>query len=142
MTGMRAFFTLCLALGMSACGGDDEPEAAATGAAPVAGMAGMAGMATSDTTGTARMEAHLRTMESASVDSLAGLLPGHRQMVANLIARMNGEMRDMSMPADAAWSATVDSLRQDLRRMPEMSNAELRALMPGHHARVRRLTDQ
>ena len=67
------------------------------------------------------------------------MLPMHRQMAANMIAQMNREMVDMNMAADAGWTATVDSLRQDLVRMPEMRGAELRSLMPGHQARLERL---
>lgn len=63
----------------------------------------------------------------------------HRQMVANTISQMNQEMRAMNMPANAAWSATVDSVRQDLIRMPDMSSRDLAARLPEHHTRVTRL---
>ena len=100
------------------------------------GMPGMQGM-----TGGMMdsMQTHMRMMDSMSADRMKGMLPAHRQMVANMLAQMNQEMRGMNMPADAAWTATVDSIRQDLVRMPEMSAAELKAAMPGHHARVTRL---
>jgi hypothetical protein len=58
-----------------------------------------------------------------------------------MLARMNREMRDMNMTADAAWNATVDSLRQDLTRMPELTGSELEAIMPGHRARMMRLME-
>jgi len=54
---------------------------------------------------------------------------------------MNGEMRDMKMASNAEWTATVDSLRKDLVRLPELSNAELTAMMPAHLARVTRLSE-
>ena len=146
MTRRRAPLALGLVLALAACGGGEEAEVsnsapAADSAAPMAGMAGMAGMTAPDTGGAAQMEAHMQAMESASEDSLTALLPEHRQRVANMIARMNQEMRDMNMPADAGWTATVDSLRQDLRRMPEMDATELKTLMPAHHARVTRLSE-
>ncbi len=68
-------------------------------------------------------------------------MPMQRQMTANVLARMNREMRDMNMTADAGWDATVDSLRKDLTRMPELTGSELVAMMPGHHARMMRLME-
>lgn len=52
---------------------------------------------------------------------------------------MNREMRNMSMAADAGWKATVDSLRQDLVRMPQMGRTELQSFMPAHQVRLERL---
>jgi hypothetical protein len=69
------------------------------------------------------------------------MLPTHRQVLANMIAEANKDMRDMNMPSAAAWTATVDSLRRDLTRMPEMSASELHQFMPTHEARVKRLMD-
>ena len=62
-------------------------------------------------------------------------------MVANMMSQANKDMRDMNMMSDAAWTATVDSLRQDLTRMPEMSASDLQLFMPTHQARVRRLME-
>ena len=39
------------------------------------------------------------------------------------------------------WTATNDSVRADLARMPDMSPAELRAMMPDHHRRMMRLME-
>jgi hypothetical protein len=86
-----------------------------------------------------QMQAHMRAMHGAGGDSLTAMLPTHRQMAANMIAQMNREMRDMNMTADAAWTATVDSLRQDLVRMPEMGPPELQSFMSAHQARLERL---
>ena len=43
--------------------------------------------------------------------------------------------------SNAAWAATVDSLRKDLVRLPELSGAELTAMMPAHMARITRLSE-
>ena len=106
----------------------------AGGMAGMQGMSGMMGTATMDS-----MEAHLRMMDTMRAEQLTAMLPAHRQMVANMLSRMNQEMRSMNMAADQAWAATVDSLRQDLVQMPEMSGSELREMMPAHHARMTRL---
>jgi hypothetical protein len=50
-------------------------------------------------------------------------------------------MEQMNRPADEAWTATVDSLREDLSRMPEMGAQELRDWMPRHRARMTRLME-
>ena len=79
-------------------------------------------------------------MTGATADAARVMLPKHRQLVANMIARMNGEMRDMQMASDAEWSTTVDSLRTDLVRLAELSDAELTAMMPAHLAQANRLS--
>jgi hypothetical protein len=71
--------------------------------------------------------------------SLRRALPAHRQALANTIAEMNRDVRSMNMAADTAWTATVDSLRQDLTRMPDLGGGALRAMLPAHRARVERL---
>ncbi len=87
------------------------------------------------------MQAHLQMLQRASGDSLQKMLPTHRQMVANMLSRMAAEMRQMNMPGDATWNGTIDSLRQDLVRMPELKGSELRAVMPAHVGRVTRLSE-
>jgi len=85
------------------------------------------------------MQTHLTMMDSMSADRMKAMLAMHRQMVANMLSRMNSEMRQMNMSPDAAWTATIDSVRQDLTNMPEMSGSQVKAMMPEHHARVTRL---
>lgn len=105
------------------------------------GMDGMKGMMDSAMAGM-RNEArtHLMRVMSASGDGMKSILPMPRRMVANLIAKMNGEMRDMKMASNTAWTVTVDSPRKDLVRLPKRSNAELTAMMPAHTARITRLS--
>ena len=85
------------------------------------------------------MQTHMRMMDTMSADRMKATLPQHRQMVANMLAQLNGEMRKMNMPPDARWTALADSVRQDHVRMPEMSAGELRSFMPAHGGRVMRL---
>lgn len=135
-------------LGLSACGaGEQEPEDVAVGTIeedqmPMANMPGMAGMGGMQADGMMQqMQAHMAAMAGASADSMTAMMPQHRQMAANMLARMNREMEQMNMAGDTAWTATVDSLRQDLSRMPEMNAQELQELMPAHHARMTRLME-
>ena len=108
-----------------------------TKAGGMAGMSGMQGMmspAMADS-----MQAEMKKMASMSPDQMAAMLPMHRQMVGNMLSQMSTDMRSMNMPADAAWTALTDSVRQDLIRLPDMSKAELKQAIPPHHARVTRL---
>ena len=108
----------------------------------MAGMPGMSGGQMGNMMGAAMMDSmqtHLTMMDSMSAGRMKAMLPMHRQMVANMLSRMSSEMRQMNMSPDAAWTATIDSVRQDLTHMPEMSGSQLKAMMPDHHARVMRL---
>lgn len=99
-------------------------------------MAGMMGMGMMDS-----MQTHMRMMEGVSADQMKGMLPAHRQMVANMLSQLDRDMQKMNMKPDAKWTALTDSVRQDLVRMPEMGGSELRTFMPEHHARVMRLME-
>ena len=101
------------------------------------GMAGMQGMmspAMADS-----MQAEMKHMAAMTPDQMTAMLPMHRQMVGNMLSQMSSDMRSMNMPADAAWTALTDSVRQDLIRLPEMSTTELKQAITAHHARVTRL---
>ena len=115
-------------------------SAAADSAGGMAGMAGMSGMSgMMNTAAMDSMHTHMRMMDTVSAEGMKEMLPMHRQMAANMLSQMNSEMRSMNMPANTAWTATVDSLRQDLVRMPDMGGPELKVMMPAHHARMTRL---
>jgi hypothetical protein len=141
-----------MVLGAAACqrsegagAGDTGRSAADTAAAATrdtSGMAGMGGMLSGQMPAMMdSMHTRMQMMDTASGEHMKNMLPMHRQMVANLLSQMSSEMRSMNMSADAAWTATADSVRQDLVRMPEMSAQELKTAMPAHHARVIRLMD-
>lgn len=133
---MRNVVLVGLVAWLAACGGD-EPATDGMGDMPGMNGAEPAGDVANDMR--AEMSAHLDRMTAMPADSLTMGLSTHRQMVANMLAQMNREMRDMNMGADAAWNATVDSLRSDLTAMPDMSGAELARLFPTHRGRVERL---
>ena len=119
---------------------DSVQQAAVRDTTAMTDMKGMDGMRDTSSSGlSGEMRTHMMAMSGAAAGSIQRLVPTHRQLVANMVARMNGEMRDMQMTGDAAWSSTVDSLRQDLIRLPELSGPELAAMMPTHLARVTRL---
>lgn len=139
---------LALVLAFSACGSDaPQQDASASGipqsstqtAAGVQGMPGTSGGQEGEAPDQVR--AQLQVMQEALRDTLRAMLPAHRQKAANMIAEFNREMREMNMGGDTAWNATVDSLRQDLVRMPGMDAEELWAFFPEHGARLNRLME-
>jgi phosphohistidine phosphatase SixA len=85
------------------------------------------------------LQAHMTAMRAVGPDSMKAMVATHRQLLGNLIATFNKEMRDMNMAPDAAWNATVDSLRTDLRVLPDLSAPELKSRMPAHEGRITRL---
>ena len=135
-----------LTLASVACGPDAAEEQAATPAEQPAGdsMAGMGGMAMGGASGMqmgTEMMAHMQGMQTMHADSVMKMMPMHRQMLGNMLAQMDREMQGMSKPADPAWTALADSLRDDQVRMPAMTAAEMEASMPAHHGRVTRLME-
>ena len=147
MNARFCFLVTTLAMAAGACGSPDQSSKSA----PLAGskapakadsqpLAGMPGMTASPSSAMIQeMEAHLRTLDGKAGDQLTGSLVDHRQRVANLIASFNDEMRSMNMPPDAAWRATVDSLRQDLVHLADLSASEVVTAMPAHRGRIVRL---
>ncbi len=128
---------------MRAASGDSATAGGMSGM-PMQGMGGMKGMAGGDSSTMggmtmADMQKQMDAMMKASPEQMKAMLPMHRQMAANMLAQMNTQMRTMNMPANAAWTATVDSVRQDLVRLPEQSAQQLKDAVPAHHARMMRL---
>lgn len=135
---------------LGACGGADAPEAEtettvaepAGGMEGMGGMDGMGGMPSMEQDGIdPQLQAHMQMMQSASGEQLTAMVPEHRQLVANMIAQMNREMREMNMTTDAEWNETVDALRNDLVQLPEMTADEIKAFLPEHQARIDRLAE-
>lgn len=130
-----AIFAACRASDRDASRSADTTRAdTAGGMAGMQGMQGMMGAGMMDS-----MQTQMRMMDTIGADQMKAMLPMHRQMVANMLSRMNADMRSMNMTANQAWNETADSLRADLVRMPEMSAQELKTMMPDHRARMTRL---
>ena len=145
-------FAFIAAVVTAACrGGDDAQPGDSAIAAGAEGMAGMqmdrmpamggGGSGMQSGAMMAAMRSRMQSMHGASGDSLMRMMPMHRQMAANMLSQMNREMRSMNMTGDAAWTATVDSVRRDLANMPDMSAGELGNFMPAHQRRMMRLMD-
>src|SRR5688500_19157274 len=123
MLTMKSMSLAVLVFAVGACRQNGDRDASRDTGGRVGTDTGMAGMEGMRGGASAQMMAdggaHLEIMRTAMGDSMKAMLPMHRQMVANMIAQLDREMRDMNMTGDAAWNATLDSLRQDLRVMPE-----------------------
>jgi hypothetical protein len=81
------------------------------------------------------MRSNLGVMEASPGADIAGMVPAHRQRLEALISQMDA---DVGARATDAWTATRDSLRQDLSRMQGLGAAQLQSMMDGHARRVRR----
>jgi hypothetical protein len=129
---------LAVLLLLAGCGGEPESQSGAGQAESSA-----------DTTGTpmmpmpmmGEMSAHMQAMQGLAPDSVRALLPGHARMADSLFAEMQQRMREMNMPRGAETTALMDSLRQDMVRMPGMSDQELSTAMSAHVARMRRMME-
>lgn len=137
---MRYPFMVAMAVVVAACGGGTrEANDTAAGSTAAGGMAGhdmgnMQSNAMMDS-----MTVHMSAMETANAAALQSMVPMHRQMAANMVAQINTEMGSMKMPADQRFTALMDSVRQDLTRLPDVSSAQLKAFMTDHHGRLSRL---
>ncbi|MGE0161300.1 MAG: hypothetical protein AB7T31_18030, partial [Gemmatimonadales bacterium] len=94
----RVVLNATLVAVLAACGGDGDSmeDMPSMGGTPDAS----AGAADDP------MRAHLVRMRELPADSLLAAVGQHRQMVANMLARMNREMSGMNMVGDAAWAET------------------------------------
>ena len=144
----RSASLLALAV-LAACGSEGESEVAAdsSAAAPadsgamadMPGMGGMAGMGAMDTTAMQQMHSQMEAMAAGDSAQMQGMMTQHRQMAANMLAQMNREMQGMN--ASAEWNETVEAVRQDLARMPEMTPEEFKTFLPEHRDRMNKLME-
>jgi hypothetical protein len=132
--------TAAIAVLLPACR-SREDAGASDSAADTAAMTGMAGMSGGQMMSHMMdsMEVHMRMMDTASAPTMQAMMPMHHQMADSMISRMDEDMRRMNMATDSAWTATLDSLRQDMGRMSAMTASEMMAMMPAHRARMMRL---
>lgn len=132
---------IALALLVASCSRQETPVVDTSAMMMDSSMKGLAGMHGDTAMGgmMARMEGHMAMMDTASAATLQAMLPMHRQMLDSTLTSMSDEMRRMNMTPPAEWSATADSLRQDLTRLAGMGASELPAFMRAHRARMMRL---
>lgn len=142
MTSRKRLIVTTFGIGLvvvaAACAGDTRTTSDT--AAPVAAGADTAPTPANDGM-MSQMQSHMKMMETTNADSLRAMMPMHRQMAADMLARMERDMKSMNMQADAAWTATMDSVRQDLSRLSDMSAAQLAEFMPAHRRRMARLME-
>lgn len=146
-----------LMMSLTACGKNDQARtdsaamaATKTDSGAMGGMSGMPARSGTDSMPamagpavmpgmSAEMTAHMAEMKSADGAKMKSMLPEHRKMVAGVLATMNDQMMSMKMSASPAWTALTDSIRSDLKVMPDMSASALAAMMPAHEMRVKNL---
>lgn len=67
------------------------------------------------------------------------LLPAHISAVAGMLDRFETKVRAMHVKMDPDWVAVIDSVKNDMKRMPDMSTDQLHAFLPEHNRRVMRI---
>ena len=83
--------------------------------------------------------ADLDSMSDATGDAQRLMLPAHEKLVSDFLTRNDAKMRAMHVRIDPDWLTVIDSVRNDLARMPNMSSAQLHAFFPEHARRVMRI---
>lgn len=83
--------------------------------------------------------ADLDTMSAANGDAQRHMLPTHEELVSDFLTRNDAKMRAMHVKIDPDWLTLIDSVRNDLARMPNMSSTQLHAFFPEHVHRVMRI---
>ena len=85
------------------------------------------------------VRAQLQVMPAMNTQQLTAILPAHIRMVASLLSRQAHEWPTGDHPGKSAPSATIDSVRADLARLPGMTAPQLGQAMPAHLERVQRI---
>ena len=85
------------------------------------------------------LRAQLRLMSAMNTQELTAILPAHGRMVTSLLARLTHDSPTGAHPGKDELKATIDSVRDDLARLPGMTAQQLGQAMPGHLARVQRV---
>lgn len=108
--------------------------------------------ARSDSTGVAATSATDAAIDSVDgeLDSLVRFGPAHMETIisrhsltaSNMLAGMAADLQRAGVTGDAAWTARVDSVRQDLTRMGKLSEQELVPFLQAHTQLIHRLTQQ
>jgi len=83
--------------------------------------------------------ADLDSMSSAKGDAQRHMLPAHEELVSEFLTRNDAKMRAMHVKIDPDWLTIIDSVRDDLARMPNMSSTQLHAFFPEHARRMMRI---
>ena len=85
------------------------------------------------------LRAQLRMMSAMDTQQMTAILPTHNRLVASLLSRLTHEWPKGVHPGKGERSATIDSLRADLARLPGMTAEQLGQAMPAHLERVQRI---
>ncbi len=146
VTVMSLLSAAALAATLSACrsagpgrGDGGTMMGSSGGMGNMGNMGGMAGMTNAG--GWNSMETSLGAMDNMSAAQLEAAFPANRQAAGEMLSRMGADVQGMHMSPSASWSATTDSIRQDLSHMAGLTGAQMKAAMPAYHGRMTRLMD-
>ena len=114
---------------------------------PVAKLASDAGSpAVVDTTGNALIKRtvlevtkDVQRMSAASAAEQKQQLGAHISAVNGMLSRFEDKVRAMHVTMDPDWVAVIDSVKNDVARMPDMPAEQLHDFLPEHNQRVMRI---
>ena len=137
---MRTNLLLVAALLSAACGGEGRPSGQPEDAPPPGRSGRMPeAMRMPSMEQMPGVRAYLDTIASAEPEDLTRLAEAHRARIAPMLEAMDQDMKAMNMTADEPWQTLSDSVRADLRAVPELRGQALVLRMRGHAGRMRRL---
>jgi len=135
---MSTFQILAIAgaLALVGCGKKKEQLRSA-----MPGMQGMPGMMMRSDSLMPMMRADLDSLARMPSQSASRILQAHEAMASRMLDAMGSDMTMMNMRPASAWTALVDSVKQDLAELPSLSGRALETRVKAHEQRMRRLLD-
>ena len=81
----------------------------------------------------------VQRLSAASADEQKQLLGAHISAVNGMLSRFEDNVRAMHVTMDPDWVAVIDSVKNDVARMPDMPTEQLHDFLPEHNRRVMRI---
>jgi len=88
-----------------------------------------------------RLVNHMNEVRGSDAREFRQQFPEHRELVNEMLEDCRQMMREMDMTPPRRFTQVETALENDLERIPDMSDAELDALIPEHLDRVQTVID-
>jgi hypothetical protein len=112
----------------------------------LASNAGSPAVAVVDTAGNALIKRtvlevteDVNRLSAASAAEQKQRLGAHISAVNGMLSRFEDKVRAMHVTMDPDWVAVIDSVKNDVARMPDMPTGQLHDFLPEHNRRVMRI---
>lgn len=146
VVAIGAFVALVSTIGCDRGNAAPRPIGEGGAAGKLASAAGAPGAAAPDTSGNGLIKqtvlavtANVNKISAASAADQKRLLPAHISAVNDMLDRFETKVRAMHVKVDPDWVAVIDSVKNDVVRMPNMTTEQLHEFLPEHDLRVMRI---